>query len=64
MNNYAKVLIQYQQLSYQPRYYLKPIELETLKTYIETNLANNFIRLSKAAANGPNLFLKKLDGSL
>ena len=32
-----------QQPSYMPIYSLGPIELKTLKTYIETNLANGFI---------------------
>ena len=40
------------------------MELETLKTYIETNLANGFIRFSKSLAGAPILFDKKVDGSL
>ena len=40
------------------------MELETLKTYIETNLANGFIRPSKSPAGAPILFERKLDGSL
>ena len=38
--------------------------METLKTYIKTNLANGFIRLSKSPAGAPILFDKKPDGSL
>ena len=38
--------------------------METLKTYIETNLANGFIRLSKSPAGAPILFDRKPDGSL
>ena len=34
-------------------YNLGPVELETLKTYIETNLANSFIRSSKSPAGAP-----------
>ena len=40
------------------------MESETLKTYIETNLANGFIRLSKSSAGAPILFDRKSDGSL
>ena len=40
------------------------MELETLKTYIETNLANGFIRPSKSPAGAPILFVRKSDGSL
>ena len=40
------------------------MELETLKTYIETNLANGFIRPSKSPAGAPILFVRKPDGSL
>ena len=49
---------------YGPIYSLGPVELETLKTYIETNLANGFIRPSKSPAGAPILFDKKPDGSL
>lgn len=37
-------------------YSLKLMELETLKTYIETNLDNNFIRPFKSLASAPILF--------
>ena len=40
------------------------MELETLKAYIETNLANGFIRPSKSPAGTPILFDRKSDGSL
>ena len=40
------------------------MELETLKAYIETNLANGFIRPSKSPAGAPILFDRKSDGSL
>ncbi len=43
-------------------YSLGPLELETLKTYIEANLANAFIRPSKSPAGAPILFVRKLDG--
>ena len=45
-------------------YSLGPVELETLKTYIKTNLANGFIRPFKSPA-GASIFLdRKPDGSL
>ena len=37
---------------------------ETLKAYMENNLANGFIRPSKSSAKALILFDKKLDGSL
>ena len=43
---------------------LGQVELETLKAYIETNLANRFIRPSKCPAGAPIFFNRKLDGSL
>ena len=45
-------------------YSLGPVELETLKTYIKTNLANGFIRPFKSPAGAPILFDRKPDGSL
>ena len=44
-------------------YSLSPVELETLKTYIKTNLANGFIRLSKSLAGAPIFFDQKPDRS-
>ena len=59
-----KLVNGYQQPPYGPIYSLKPVELETLKAYIETNLANKFIKLSKSPAGTPILFDRKSDGSL
>ena len=42
---------------YKPIYSLKPVELETFKTYIKTNLANGFIRASKSPAGTLILFV-------
>ena len=39
------------------------MELETLKTYIKTNLANGFICPLKSPADAPILFNKKPDGN-
>ena len=44
INDYTIKLVNDQQLPYKPIYSLGPVELETLKTYIGTNLANEFIR--------------------
>ena len=45
-------------------YGLGPLEIETLKTYIETNLANGFICSSKSPASTLILFNQKPDRSL
>ena len=44
---------------YRPIYNLRPAELKSLKIYIETNLANAFIRTSKSPASDPILFVCK-----
>ena len=64
INDHAMELVKGQQPPYEPIYSLGPVELETLKAYIETNLANGFIRPSKSPAGAPILFDWKLDGSL
>lgn len=43
---------------------LRPVELKTLKTYIKTNLANDFIQVSKSPVGAPILFVCKPNGSL
>ena len=63
INDYTIELVDSQQPSYGPIYSLEPVVLETLKAYIETNLANSFIKLSKSSASTPILFDRKLDGS-
>ena len=57
-------LLDNKQLPYNLIYSLGPVELETLKTYIEANLASGFIRPSKSPAGAPILFVRKKDGSL
>ena len=64
INDHAIELVDGQQPPYGPIYSLGPVELETLKAYIETNLANGFIRPSKSPASAPILFDRKSDGSL
>ena len=56
INNYNIKLVDGQQLSYKPIYSLGPVELETLKAYIETNLVNGFIKSSKLFAGTSILF--------
>ena len=64
MNDHAIKLEEGTQLPYGPIYSLGSVELETLKTYIETNLKNGFIRTSMSPAGAPILFDRKPDGSL
>ena len=63
INNHTIELVDGQQPLYGPIYSLEPVELETLKAYIETNLANGFINPSKLLASAPILFDRKSDGS-
>ncbi len=64
INNHAIELVDDWQLLYSPIYSLEPVELETLKDYIENNLANGFIKPSKSPAGALILFDKKLNGRL
>ncbi len=50
MNKHAIELIEGKQLSYRPIYALSLVELETLKTYIETHIKTSFIQYSKSPA--------------
>ena len=56
MNEHAIKLGKGKQPPFGLIYSLCPVELETLKTYIETNLANSFIRPFKSLAGAPILF--------
>jgi hypothetical protein len=49
---------------YGPVYNLSSVELETLHSYIQENLARGFIQRSESPAGAPVLFVKKKDGSL
>ena len=64
MNEHAIDLEEGKQPSFGPIYSLSLVELETLKTYIKTNLANGFIWPSKSLARAPIFFDRKLDRSL
>ena len=61
INNHTIKLVDGQQPPYRPIYSLWPVELETLKVYIKTNLDNGFIRPSKSPADAPILFKRKSD---
>ena len=63
MNEHTIKLEEGKQLSFGPIYSLRPVELETLKTYIETNLASSFIRPFKSPVEAPIFFNRKLDKS-
>ena len=60
-NNHAIELVDDKHLPYEPIYSLRPVELETWKAYIKTNLANGFIRPSKSPAGPSILFNQKSD---
>ena len=64
INDHLIDLIDDKQPPYGPIYSLGPVELEMLKTYIETNLANGFIKLSKSPTGALILFIRKKNGSL
>ncbi len=64
LNEHAIELVEGKQPPYRPIYALRPVELETLKIYIDTNLKTGFIWPSKSPAGALILFDKKTDGSL
>jgi len=47
-----------------PIYSLSEVEQIALRTFLDENLANEFIRPSQSSAGAPILFIKKKDGSL
>ena len=63
ISDYAIKLIIGQQPPFGSIHSLGLVELETLKAYIEINLANGFYRLFKLPAEAHILFDRKLDGS-
>ena len=64
MNDHFIKLEEGKQPLFRPIYSLGPVELETLKMYIETNLANGFIWPFKSPAKALILFNQKPDKSL
>ena len=63
LNKHAIDLENSKQLLYRPIYSLGLVELETLKTYIETHLKTGFIWPSRSPTGAPIRFDKKPDGS-
>ena len=64
MNKHTIELEEGKQPPFRPIYSLGLVELEMLKTYIKTNLANGFIRPSKSFAGASIFFDWKPDRSL
>lgn len=64
INNYIIKFLYDWQPPHNPIYNLGSVKLETLKTYIENNLANIFIRHSKSLVRITIFFDKKPDKSL
>ena len=64
INDHPINLLDDKQPPYGPIYSLGPVELETLKTYIEVNLASGFIRPSKSSVGASILFVRKKYASL
>ena len=64
INEHAIKLVEDKQPLFGPIYSLEPVELKTLKTYIETNLANGFIWSFKSFTGALILFDRKPDSSL
>ncbi len=64
INDHAIKFVDDWQTPYSPINSLGPMKLETLKAYIENNLASGFIRPSKSPAGAPIFFDKKPDDSL
>ena len=63
INDHLIDLIDGKQPLYGPIYSLGLVELKMLKTYIETNLTNNFIQLSQLLGDALILFIKIKDDS-
>ncbi len=64
INDHAIELVDDRQPPYGPIYSLGPVELKTLKAYIENNLANGFIRPFKSPVGALILFDNKPNSSL
>ncbi len=64
IKDHAINLVEDKESLYGPIYSLRPVELETLKTYIKKNLARGFIRYFKSPVITPLLLVRKSDESL
>ena len=62
-NKHAIELEEGKELSYEHIHSLEPVEFETFKTYIKTNLANGFIRVLKSLVGAAILLLRKPNSS-
>ena len=63
MNDHTIKLEKGKQPPFGPIYSLGSVKLKTLKTYLETNLANGFIRPSTSSTGAPIQFDRKPDRS-
>ena len=63
INQHTIKLQKGQQSSYRPIYSLSLIKLKMFKTYIKTNLANDFIQFSKSLVRTSIFFIRKPEGS-
>ena len=63
VNEHVIKLEEGKQPPYKPIYNLEPVELEIFETYIETNLANDFIWVSKSPVGALILFVYKPNSS-
>lgn len=63
INNFTIQMINGKQPFYDPIYSLELVEMETLKIYIKTNLANDFIKPFKFLVSTPILFVQRPDSS-
>ena len=64
INKYTIELEEGKKQPFEPIYSLRPVELETLKTYIEINLANSFFWSFKSPTKSPILFNRKQNRNL
>lgn len=64
INHHTIKLLHNWQLFYGPFYSLSLVELKMFKTYIESNLANSFIKHFKSSIGAPIFLNKRADGSL
>lgn len=64
INNYIINVIDSKQSPYGPIYSLRLVESKILNTYIDINLANNFMRFFKSPTVVLILFVRKLEDSL
>lgn len=61
INKYSIKLENNKQLLYKQIHSLGPMKLEIFKTYLENNLANNFIQLFKFPVDASSLFFQRIN---